>query len=87
MMVINATYAIKNYDGVCYAICKSKKSKKTGERYYEAKWYLNTLSQAVNFLIDRAIDIPGDLKTMSDDIEKFKKELRNALSGVTLDAG
>lgn len=82
MLIINEKYAIKN-DGLCYAICEKRKYK--GEMKYEAKWYLNTLSQAINFLIDRAIEIPPDLKTLSDNIESLKNDLLNSLSDAVLD--
>ena len=82
MLVINDKYAIKN-DGLCYAICESRKYK--GKIKYEAKWYFNTLVQAICFLLDRAIDIPETLKVLSDNIESFKKDIRNSLQGVVLD--
>ena len=82
MLIINEKYAIKN-DGLCYNICVNRKRK--GKMEYEAKWYFNTLSQAICFLLDRSIDIPSDLKTLSDNIESFKTDVRNSLQGVVLD--
>ena len=82
MLIINEKYAIKN-DGLCYAICEAKKQK--GEIKYLARWYLNTLAQAINFLTDRAIEIPSDLKTLSDNIELFKADVLNSLSDTPLD--
>ena len=79
MLIINDKYAIKN-DGLCYAICKARKQK--GEIKFIARWYFNTLSQAICFLTDRAIDIPSDLKTLSDGIESFKNDVLNATLGV-----
>ena len=82
MLIINDKYAIKN-DGLCYAICVKRKYK--GEMIYEGKWYLNTLAQAINFLADRAIEIPSDLKTLSDNIESFKHDVLNSLADMGLD--
>ena len=62
MLIINEKYAIKN-DGLCYNICVNRKRK--GKMEYEAKWYFNTLSQAICFLADRVIDHPK----REDDIE------------------
>ena len=78
MLIINEKYAIKN-DGLCYAICEPRKRK--GIVGYEPKWYLNTLSQAVNFLIDRDVDIPDTLKGLSDNIESLKNDIQTSLSG------
>ena len=87
MLIINETYAIKN-DGLCYAICKKAKlnpkkpAKKDPE--YKSTWYFNTLSQAVTFLIDRAVDIPADLELMAQQIEMLKDDLENALQDAVL---
>ena len=88
MLIINEDYAIKN-DGLCYAICKRPKfnpEKPDVVREYTAKWYLNTLSQAICFLIDRAIEIPYDLKILSDNIESFKNDIQGSLRDSVLDA-
>ena len=88
MLIINDEYAIKN-DGLCYAICKKPKfnpDKPDVVREYTAKWYLNTLSQAVDFLLDRTVAIPEDLKTMSEGIELFKREIRKSIAGLSVDA-
>ena len=82
MLIINKKYAIKN-DGLCYAICKPEKQK--GTIQFIAKWYFNTLAQAVCFLTDRAIDIPSDLKILSDDIEAFKNDIKKSLKRAQLD--
>ena len=82
MLIINDKYAIKN-DGLCYAICEPRKRK--GRVGFEPRWYLNTLAQAICFLTDRAIDIPSDLKTLSDNIESFKNDVQKSLVNKGLD--
>jgi len=92
MLIINDKYAIKN-DGICHTIYyKPERDPKkdpdgTKKREYRPKWYLNTLSQAICFLTDRAIDIPSDLKTMSKAIEAFKKDIKMSLEASSLYRG
>jgi len=83
MLIINKKYAIKN-DGLCYIICIAVKEK--GGIRFRHRWFFNTFSQAVCFLTDRAIDIPSNLKILSDDIETFKNDIKKSLKRAQMDA-
>ena len=84
MLILNEKYAIKEKTD-CFAICTSNKNKETGEIEYYPKYYFMTLIETVQFLIDRAIKIPKNLKLLAQSIEDLKNDVQNMLKNVTGD--
>jgi len=81
MLIINETYAINN-DGICYTIYKRpafNPKKPDAKREYAPRWHLNTLPQAVNFLIDRGVVLDGGFAAAVKGIERFKRDIANAV--------
>ncbi len=75
MIIITEDYAIKN-DNNCYIICKRKKRK--GEDVFEGRWYFNTFSQALCFLVDRSVYVDGTMEDLARQIEDLKRDVKIA---------